>query len=208
MPGPVTSPLAETPLALIRDGAVMVRGADDLLHDLGLANGPCRLARRGPIGLPTAGAARLDALEAPMLPDAVASARRAGHRRGRRRRSSNSSSAGSFGAVGGRYERTFERSGRPGPGTVMAASVGRMATRRPSRVIASASGAAGRIRGPHRRGYVSHEGCPSPVRRPSSSRRSRRICAWNAVCRRTPWRPTGGTSVTSRCSFTATTLSS
>jgi DNA processing protein len=35
VPGPVTSPLAEVPLALIRDGAGMVRGAEDLLMDLG-----------------------------------------------------------------------------------------------------------------------------------------------------------------------------
>jgi DNA processing protein len=35
VPGPVTSPLSETPLALIRDGAGMVRGVDDLLEDLG-----------------------------------------------------------------------------------------------------------------------------------------------------------------------------
>ena len=36
VPGPVTSPLAEVPLAIIRDGATMIRGADDLLADLGL----------------------------------------------------------------------------------------------------------------------------------------------------------------------------
>jgi len=35
VPGPVNSPLAEVPLALIRDGATMVRGVDDLLDDLG-----------------------------------------------------------------------------------------------------------------------------------------------------------------------------
>jgi len=35
VPGPVTSPLAEVPLALIRDGAGMIRGAEDLLMDLG-----------------------------------------------------------------------------------------------------------------------------------------------------------------------------
>ncbi|HVF07029.1 MAG TPA: DNA-processing protein DprA, partial [Actinomycetota bacterium] len=35
VPGPVTSPLAEIPLALIREGATMIRGADDLLDDLG-----------------------------------------------------------------------------------------------------------------------------------------------------------------------------
>lgn len=36
VPGPVNSPLAETPLELIRDGATLIRGADDLLHDLGV----------------------------------------------------------------------------------------------------------------------------------------------------------------------------
>ncbi len=37
VPGPVASPLAEVPLALIREGATMIRGADDLLDDLGYA---------------------------------------------------------------------------------------------------------------------------------------------------------------------------
>lgn len=36
VPGPVNSPLAETPLEMIRDGARLIRGADDLLHDLGI----------------------------------------------------------------------------------------------------------------------------------------------------------------------------
>ena len=36
VPGPVTSPLAETPLEMIRDGATLIRGADDLLDDLGV----------------------------------------------------------------------------------------------------------------------------------------------------------------------------
>jgi DNA processing protein len=35
VPGAVTSPLAEVPLALIREGATMIRGVDDLLNDLG-----------------------------------------------------------------------------------------------------------------------------------------------------------------------------
>ncbi len=37
VPGSVTSPLSSVPLGLIRDGAVMIRGATDLLEDLGLA---------------------------------------------------------------------------------------------------------------------------------------------------------------------------
>jgi DNA processing protein len=36
VPGPITSPLAETPLEMIREGATLIRGADDLLDDLGI----------------------------------------------------------------------------------------------------------------------------------------------------------------------------
>jgi DNA processing protein len=36
VPGPVNSPLAETPHEMIREGATLIRGADDLLHDLGV----------------------------------------------------------------------------------------------------------------------------------------------------------------------------
>jgi DNA processing protein len=36
IPGPVTSPLAETPLEMIREGATLIRGAGDLLDDLGI----------------------------------------------------------------------------------------------------------------------------------------------------------------------------
>ena len=36
VPGPVTSPLSEAAHGLIRDGAHLIRGADDLLHDLNL----------------------------------------------------------------------------------------------------------------------------------------------------------------------------
>ena len=46
VPGPVTSPLAEVPLALIREGATMIRGADDLLDDLGIDLVAARAARR------------------------------------------------------------------------------------------------------------------------------------------------------------------
>jgi DNA processing protein len=49
VPGPVTSPLSETPLEMIRDGATMIRGAQDLLEDLGVggveAPPPPNLAR-------------------------------------------------------------------------------------------------------------------------------------------------------------------
>src|SRR5439155_2255645 len=36
VPGAVTSALAQVPLALLRDGAGLIRGPDDLLLDLGL----------------------------------------------------------------------------------------------------------------------------------------------------------------------------
>jgi DNA processing protein len=36
VPGPATSELAEVPLALIREGAALIRGPDDLMADLGL----------------------------------------------------------------------------------------------------------------------------------------------------------------------------
>jgi DNA processing protein len=36
LPGPVTSPLSEAPHALIRDGAALIRGPDDVLAQLGL----------------------------------------------------------------------------------------------------------------------------------------------------------------------------
>jgi DNA processing protein len=45
VPGPVTSELSHVPLKLIRDGARMIRGADDLLEDLGIA--PCARRRAG-----------------------------------------------------------------------------------------------------------------------------------------------------------------
>jgi DNA processing protein len=72
VPGPVTSPLSETPLALIRQGATMIRGVGDLLDDLGIDR-PRLGARPAPAeGLPPTQAAVLDAVIEPMLPDAVA----------------------------------------------------------------------------------------------------------------------------------------
>jgi DNA processing protein len=69
VPGPVTSPLAEVPLALIREGAAMIRGGDDLLHDLGIAE---RLVQAPPPGLPQEEARVLAAVGPGALPDAVA----------------------------------------------------------------------------------------------------------------------------------------
>jgi DNA processing protein len=69
VPGPVTSPLSETPLELIREGATLIRGADDLLADLGVAD---RIAVEVPPELPEAERRAYEALSAPTLPDAVA----------------------------------------------------------------------------------------------------------------------------------------
>ncbi|HEV2952415.1 MAG TPA: DNA-processing protein DprA [Actinomycetota bacterium] len=69
VPGPVTSPLAETPLEMIREGATLIRGADDLLDDLGVD-------RAGPPPAPPDlddGERRVwDALSRGSLPDTVA----------------------------------------------------------------------------------------------------------------------------------------
>ncbi|HTG48446.1 MAG TPA: DNA-processing protein DprA [Actinomycetota bacterium] len=72
VPGSVTSPLAQTPLEMIREGATMVRGADDLLADLGIA-GTLRVPGSSP-RLPPPQRRILETLAAPMLPDAVARA--------------------------------------------------------------------------------------------------------------------------------------
>jgi DNA processing protein len=71
VPGPITSSLSEAPNALIRDGAHLIRGVDDLLDDLGIEHASAPLT---PDGLPDAERAALEALEEPMLPDAVARA--------------------------------------------------------------------------------------------------------------------------------------
>jgi DNA processing protein len=74
VPGPVTSPLAEVPLALIRDGATMIRGADDLLHDLGLV-APARTEdSEPPIELPEDERLVWMSLLESSLPDSLANA--------------------------------------------------------------------------------------------------------------------------------------
>jgi len=69
VPGPVTSPLAETPLEMIREGATLIRGADDLLDDLGID-------RKAPVPAPPDledDERRVwEALSCGSLPDAVA----------------------------------------------------------------------------------------------------------------------------------------
>jgi len=72
VPGPVTSPLAEVPLALIRDGATMIRGADDLLHDLGITVAREEERSDPPIELPDHERRVWASLAEPSLPDAVA----------------------------------------------------------------------------------------------------------------------------------------
>ncbi|MDP9344030.1 MAG: DNA-processing protein DprA [Actinomycetota bacterium] len=84
VPGPVTSPLSEVPLALIRDGAGMIRGAEDLLVDLGRIDPEAARASLGGGGLSGEGGAAsgeglsdgeravLGVLAGPTLPDQVA----------------------------------------------------------------------------------------------------------------------------------------
>jgi DNA processing protein len=76
VPGAPSSALAAVPLWLIRDGARLIRSADDLLEDLGIARAE---AERGPGEGSGAGPATLEhsvwnALSSPMAPDALAAA--------------------------------------------------------------------------------------------------------------------------------------
>lgn len=71
VPGPVTSPLAEIPLSLIRDGATMIRGAEDLLDDLGYS---ARLLLEPPPNLQSDERRVFEALGASGLPDAISAA--------------------------------------------------------------------------------------------------------------------------------------
>lgn len=70
VPGPVTSPLSISPLQLIRDGATMIRGPEDLLEDLGLELRADEVADRADLTDDERRA--LDALVGPTLPDRVA----------------------------------------------------------------------------------------------------------------------------------------
>jgi DNA processing protein len=81
VPGAVSSPLAAVPLALIRDGATLVRGSRDLLGDLGLpvavpeglrAGEAEGLRGSGPRSLSASERAVWEALTAAMAPDSVA----------------------------------------------------------------------------------------------------------------------------------------
>jgi DNA processing protein len=70
VPGSVTSPLAAVPLQLIRDGATMIRGSEDLLEDLKLETDAAAVADR--IELPEEERRVLALLVGPTLPDIVA----------------------------------------------------------------------------------------------------------------------------------------
>jgi DNA processing protein len=106
VPGSVTNPLADTPLELIREGATLIRGATDLLHDLGVD--PDRIGRGpAPEGLSAPERRVFDQLTAPMLPAAVAA--------GARMSPGDALSAliglelrGLVRSTGGRFERTFQ----------------------------------------------------------------------------------------------------
>lgn len=69
VPGPITSPLSATPHALIRDGAVLVRGLADVLDDLGVT---ARLADEPPPSIVGDELAAWEALANPALLDDVA----------------------------------------------------------------------------------------------------------------------------------------
>lgn len=111
VPGPVTSPLAEVPLAMIREGATMIRGADDLLADLGVA--AALETADPPIDLPDGERRAWIALVVPSLPDVVA--------RSARLSIPDAVAAlirlelrGLVRSVGGRYERTLVGARREG----------------------------------------------------------------------------------------------
>lgn len=71
VPGPVTSQLSDAPHELIRDGARLIRGVDDLLEDLGMEPGSGLVSAEG---LAHDEATVVAALTEPMLPEGVAAA--------------------------------------------------------------------------------------------------------------------------------------
>jgi DNA processing protein len=112
VPGAITNPLAELPLQLIRDGATLIRGAQDLLHDLGVD--PERIGLGpAPPGLSPVERRVYQILTGPKLPGAVA--REAGLSQGE-------SLAvliglelrGLIRGSGGRFQRTVAVAGAPG----------------------------------------------------------------------------------------------
>ena len=69
VPGAVNNPLARAPLQAIHDGAAMIRGADDLLAALGLADDRAAAVRSQ---MSLVEVAVCDLLVGPTLPEAVA----------------------------------------------------------------------------------------------------------------------------------------
>ena len=74
VPGPVWSSLSQVPLELIREGATLIRGPDDLLQDLELAQVGLRDGTAPPDGVSEAARQAWDGLRAPTTPDALAEA--------------------------------------------------------------------------------------------------------------------------------------
>ena len=79
MPGAVSTALAQVPLGLIREGAGLIRGPDDLLDDLGLVAKGAGGAPEGELGTglsvdpPDANGRKVwEALTFPMTPDRLA----------------------------------------------------------------------------------------------------------------------------------------
>jgi DNA processing protein len=70
VPGPVTSPLSTAPLRLIREGATMIRGPEDLLHDLAFDH--VVISRPAPRGLVGVDRAVFDEVVGPTLPATIA----------------------------------------------------------------------------------------------------------------------------------------
>jgi DNA processing protein len=75
VPGVVTNPLTQAPHELIREGATLIRGVGDLLHDLGLSEVGTERTGGGHVGrLTDAERIALSSVRGSVLPDAVARA--------------------------------------------------------------------------------------------------------------------------------------
>ncbi len=72
VPGSIVNPLASVPNELIRDGATLIRGVDDLLGDLELGDGSARQV--APLDLTVAERAAFDEITDAVLPERVATA--------------------------------------------------------------------------------------------------------------------------------------
>jgi DNA processing protein len=70
VPGSVRSPLSHVPHTLIRDGATLIRGVDDLMDDLGMMRLPDRESLPADLTVPERAA--LDVITEPVLPERIA----------------------------------------------------------------------------------------------------------------------------------------